>query len=66
MAGNTRGKLKEEVEGLHSNFDWARVHAEKAKALLGGTHPELQEMFDNISKAMQQFDDIASDIYSRL
>ena len=66
MAGGTRGKLKEQVEGLHSNFDWARVHATQAKALLNGTHPELSEMFDNVIAAMETMDAIASEIYSKL
>lgn len=66
MAGNRRGKLKEEVEGLHRNFDWARVHSQKAKAILGESHPELHEMFDNIILAMNTMDEIAANIYSLL
>ena len=26
MAGNTRGKLKENFEGVHRNFDWCIKH----------------------------------------
>jgi len=26
MAGNTRGKLKEEFEGIHRNMDWCMKH----------------------------------------
>jgi hypothetical protein len=66
MAGNRRGKLKEEVEGLHRNFDWARVHSQKAKVILGESHPELHEMFDNIILAMNTMDEIAANIYSLL
>ncbi len=66
MAGNARGKLKEQLEGIHSNLEWVKVHCEKSKAILGDTHPELHEMFDNISTAMQTMDDIACGIYSHL
>lgn len=66
MSGNARGKLKEEMEGIHKNLDWAGVHAQKGKAILGNTHPELHVMFDNIILAVQTIDEIAADIYSRL
>ena len=34
MAGNTRGKLKEQFEGIHRNMDWALTHINKSLALL--------------------------------
>ena len=34
MAGNTRGKLKENFEGIHRNFDWALVHVGKSLDLI--------------------------------
>ncbi len=30
MAGNTRGKLKENFEGVHRNFDWCQKHIAKS------------------------------------
>lgn len=66
MSGNARGKLKEHLEGLHNNFEWARVHCVKAKDILGDTHPELHELFDNIAGVMATMDDIAADIFSKL
>ena len=66
MAGNARGKLKEHLEGLHSNFEWARVHCAKSRDILGDTHPELHTMYLNIEEAMKTMDEIACDIYSRL
>ena len=66
MAGNARGKLKEQVEGLHNNFDAAKYHCGKAKAILGETHPELHTMFDMIAAEMDGMDEIAKDIFSRL
>ena len=30
MAGNTRGKLKENFEGVHNNFNWCLKHINKS------------------------------------
>ena len=30
MAGNTRGKLKENFEGMHNNFNWCMKHINKS------------------------------------
>lgn len=46
MAGNARGKLKEELEGILRNYSWIKVHCEKAKGIMGDTHPELHQFFD--------------------
>ena len=66
MAGNARGKLKEEMEGIHKNLDWVSVHSQKAKMILGDTHPEMHEMFDNMIKAVTTLDELAAEIYSHL
>lgn len=34
MAGNTRGKLKEEFRGVHTNFDWCLKHINKSLDLI--------------------------------
>jgi len=34
MAGNTRGKLKENFEGVHRNFDWCLKHINKSLELI--------------------------------
>lgn len=34
MAGNTRGKLKEEFRGVHTNFDWCLKHINKSLELI--------------------------------
>lgn len=48
MAGNARGKLKEELEGILRNYSWINVHCEKARKICGDTHPELIEGFGQI------------------
>lgn len=34
MAGNTRGKLKENFEGVHTNFNWCLKHLNKSLELI--------------------------------
>ncbi len=34
MAGNTRGKLKENFEGVHNNFNWSLKHINKSLNLI--------------------------------
>ena len=34
MAGNTRGKLKEDFEGMHRNFDWCIHHVNHSLRLI--------------------------------
>lgn len=34
MAGNTRGKLKEHMEGVHRNMDWGIHHLAKSLTLI--------------------------------
>lgn len=34
MAGNTRGKLKENFRGVHTNFDWCLKHINNSLELI--------------------------------
>ena len=34
MAGNTRGKMKENFEGVHRNLDWCMKHINKSLELI--------------------------------
>lgn len=66
MSGNARGKLKEEMEGIHRNLDWVRVHAAKGKALLDGTHPEIASLFDALIAEMDTLDTLTLHLYATL
>lgn len=44
MAGNTRGKLKEHLEGIHRNLDWAVQHCNKSLALIAAQLSFTDEM----------------------
>lgn len=47
MAGNTRGKLKENFEGVHRNFDWCMKHLNNSldlmAAQLKATQPDIYD-----------------------
>ena len=62
MAGNARGKLKEELEGILRNFSWIKVHCEKAKGIIGETHPELHTFFDQIDAQVDSLGGITAGV----
>lgn len=66
MSGNARGKLKEELEGIHSNLDWLRAHCQKGLVIIGDTHPELQEFFKSLHTMADTLDDLANGVYATL
>lgn len=66
MAGNTRGKLKEQFEGIHNNFNWILTHIERALVLIGEHKPELSKGIEALANEIKALDEIAQDIYSKL
>jgi len=66
MAGNTRGKLKEQFEGIHRNFDWIEHHAESALVLIAEQKPELSESVKSLFTMVVMLDKLAQDIYHKL
>lgn len=66
MAGNTRGKLKEQFEGVHRNFDWIKKHLESALILIKDHHPHLSDSIDSLGKGVDTLDELAQNIYARL
>lgn len=66
MAGNARGKIKEEMEGMHSNLEWIKRHSGRIKDLLGDTHPEIQSMCDGWIEAASTWDDLLNGVYATI
>jgi len=66
MAGNTRGKLKEEFEGIHRDFDWCIIHCAKALALIQGHKPELSEAIEALATGISTLDELNMSIYNKL
>lgn len=64
MAGNTRGKIKEELEGCHRNFDWLQVHLEKTLILIKEHNPKLSKGIEATHKACTMLDEGLQKIYA--
>jgi len=66
MAGNTRGKLKEQFEGVHRNFDWSTKHLVAALELIQGHKPSLKSAIESLADGIKTLDELAMKIYGRL
>lgn len=66
MAGNTRGKLKEQLGGVHNNFDWSIKHIDSAIFLIQEHKPELREALLALAKGVESLDELTMNIYSKL
>lgn len=66
MASNTRGKLKENFEGMHRNFDWIIYHCQKSLALIQEHNPKLSDAVKSLGEATTTLDELAQGIYKKL
>jgi len=66
MAGNTRGKLKEQFEGIHRNNEWVKTHLERSLVLIKDHKPNLSESIEALAKGYETLDNLAMKIYSKL
>lgn len=66
MAGNTRGKLKEQLEGIHRNCDWITVHVDRALVLIKDHKPELSAGIKSLAKIAVELDKFNQAIYSKI
>ena len=66
MAGNTRGKLKEQFEGVHRNSEWIKQHLAQSLVLIKEHKPNLSEGIEELAKGYATLDELAMNIYARL
>ncbi len=66
MSGNARGKLKEEMEGIHRNLDWIAVHCQKSIPLCGDSHPEIVQLFTSLSELSASLDEQLQRVYATI
>lgn len=66
MAGNTRGKLKEQFEGVHRNFEWSKKHLENALLLIKQHNPNLTQGVVSLADGIKALDKLAQEVYARL
>jgi len=66
MAGNTRGKLKEHLEGMHRNCNWIKIHCEQSLALLPDGYDQLENAFGGLVEITDQLDKFINELYSKI
>lgn len=66
MAGNTRGKIKEHLEGCHRNMDWQMVHLEKVVVLIKDHNPKLTEAIKSLFNATKILDESVQAVYGQI
>ena len=66
MARNTRGKLKENMEGIHRDCEWIRQHCQKSLAIIPDGYDNLQAGIENIVKLVDVLDEYTQKLYSRI
>jgi len=66
MAGNTRGKIKEHLEGIHRNCDWQLHHCQTLLVLIMEKNPTLKKSIDLLAEAISKIDEFATSIYSKV
>jgi len=66
MAGNTRGKLKEQFEGIHNNFNWVLTHIERSLILIDEHKPKLSKGIETLGEGVKTLDKLAQGIYFKL
>lgn len=66
MAGNTRGKIKEKLEGCHRNCDWIQVHLASVVVLIKEHNPTLTKTIETLAEANKVFDESVQAVYSRI
>jgi len=66
MAGNTRGKIKEHIEGVHRNCDWQMHHLQTVLALIQDKNPELTRSIETLAKSIETVDEFNQLIYSKI
>jgi len=66
MAGNTRGKIKEHLEGVHRNCDWQTHHLQTVLELIEDKNPELTKSIKTLAKSITAVDEFNQLIYSKI
>lgn len=66
MASGTRGKLKEELEGIHRNCEWIKTHCTKCLGLLPDGYESLKGSFEGLAQITEQLDKFTMAVYGKI
>lgn len=64
MAGNTRGKIKEQLEGIHRDFDWTQRHIAVTLELVQDKNPAVTESMKSLNEAVVTLDELVMGVYA--
>ncbi len=66
MASGTRGKLLEQLEGIHRDCEWIKQHCATSIGLLPPEHQSLKNGFGSLIELANALDKFASELYSHI
>ncbi len=66
MAGNTRGKIKEHLEGVHRNCDWSKHHLQTVLNLCEDKNPKISDQIELLAKSIDEVDKFNQLIYANI
>lgn len=66
MAGNTRGKIKEHLEGVHRNNEWIQKHISECISLIGNKNPSLVIGLKSLAEGYNKLDELTQGIYAHI
>ncbi len=66
MAGNTRGRIKEHLEGIHKNLDWIKAHVIDTLDLIQDKNPKLTTAMKGIGEVSDQIDELIKGLYGKI
>ena len=68
MAKGVRGKLKENLEGIHRNCEWIKQHCEKSVDIIpvDSRYKSLIDNFKAFSKCAETLDELVLNVYSKV
>jgi len=64
MPSNTRGKIKEHLEGCHRNTEAIKEHCTKILVLVGDKNPKVNGAIVALAQVNDLLDESAQSIYS--
>ena len=66
MGRNTRGKIKEHLEGMHRNTEGYKAHCMAFMDFIGDNNPKARLAFDQLWELNQVLDDFTQKLYGSI
>ncbi len=66
MPSNTRGKIKEHLEGIHRNTEAIKAHNNQIITLVGDKNPKVTLAVENLQEVNKMLDEFAMKLYGQI